>query len=173
MPLKPVFFPTPSGRNPYKLHCASAGSTAFERASTKPATQFASLPASQPATGAPLTSTSLESLQSRASCIPPACKPSPLAAKKNPACTLTNNEAAPVSLVIKKSNFAPARPPGNSSVPRPRGTKGCALGGSSMQKEKKQNSRGFPYSSIIRGIGELYPGSFPQRRSNLVARHVE
>ncbi len=28
-------------------------------------------------------------------------------------------------------------------------------------------------SSIILGIGELYPGSFPQRRSNLVARHVE
>lgn len=73
----------------------------------------------------------------------------------------------------QRSSFAPIKPLGNSSVLKLLGTKGCAPIGSSAQKRKKQDARGFPRSSIIRSIGERYRNLFLQRRSNLVVHHVQ
>jgi len=77
------------------------------------------------------------------------------------------------ALVSRRSRFAPTKRLGNSSVLKLLGIKGCALIGSSAQKGKKQNSRGFPRSSTIRRIGELCRISHARRRSDLATRHVE
>ena len=55
---------------------------------------------------------------------PPVSKHLPRAAKENPASTRMNSERTPVSFANKKKSFVRTKPPGISSVPKPRGTKG-------------------------------------------------